>query len=113
MAVTLVISGLLVGCMVGLSVYAARVLPPTARIPLHYGLGSYNNFARKTVGLVMWPASGAVVYGIFAAVAANAIKPNHPGGPVLFIMPVVLMVLVIAQAGAITTAMRATRDRAG
>jgi hypothetical protein len=35
MAVSLVVCGLLVGCMIGISLYGARALPADARIPLH------------------------------------------------------------------------------
>jgi hypothetical protein len=38
------ISGLLFALMIGISWYGAVTLPSDARIPLHYGLGYYNNF---------------------------------------------------------------------
>ena len=57
-----VISGLLLGAMIGISWYGARTLPPDARIPLHFGIGTYNNFASKTTGLIIWPVGGVVVF---------------------------------------------------
>jgi hypothetical protein len=103
-AVSLVVCGLLVLAMVGVSAYGARSLPPGARIPIHYGLGTYNNFAPKAIGLVMWPAGGAVAYGIFAGIEAGAIKPDHPGGSGGVILPVVLVVILAGQIGAIRAA---------
>ena len=48
----IVIGALLLLAMVGISVYGAITLPSDARIPLHYGIGSYGNFASKTVLVV-------------------------------------------------------------
>jgi hypothetical protein len=91
--------------MVGVSLYGARSLPSDVRIPIHYGLGTYNNFASKTVGLIMWPAGGAVIYGIFAGIRAGAIKPNHGGGgSASVILPIVLVVVLGAQVGALRAA---------
>jgi hypothetical protein len=58
MILSLVIGGLLLGIMIGIAAYGWLTLPSDARVPMHYGLGSYNNFAPKTVGLLMWPAAG-------------------------------------------------------
>ena len=110
MTVALVVCGLLLGCMIGISVYAARALPSDARIPIHYGLGSYNNFASKTVGLIMWPAAGVVAYAIFAATGAGAVRPHGHAGSSIFILPVVFVLLVVAQIGAIRTALGSGQD---
>ncbi len=106
--VSFVISGLLVGAMIGISWYGARTLPPDARIPLHFGIGTYNNFASKTTGLIIWPVGGVVIFALLAAVSAGAIKGNHGGSPgaVLIILPIVLAVTVVAQWGAISLARR-------
>ena len=110
MDVSLIISGLLVLCMIGTSVYGARVLPADARIPLHYGFGSYGSFAPKTAGLILWPAVGAVVYLIFLGIELHAIKPNHPSGSAPVILPIVMALLVLAHAGAIRKAAGTTRN---
>lgn len=111
MAVSLVVCGVLVGCMIGVSLYGARMLPADARIPLHYGLGSYNSFAPKTAGLIMWPAGGALIFGIDAAIDAAVVKPNHASPrATLIILPVVLVILIAAQVGAIKVALGKTRD---
>jgi hypothetical protein len=109
---SIAIGAVLVLVMVGISVYGAVTLPSDARIPIHYGIGSYNNFASKTVGLIMWPVGGAVIYGIFVAASEHAIKPNHGGGsPARLIMLVVLVLVAAFQYGAISLARRGTTDR--
>jgi hypothetical protein len=99
--ISFVISGLLFGAIIGISWYGERSLPPGARIPLHYGLGSYNNFASKTTGLIVWPVGAAVVFAILGATAGHLVKANHGGGSVtpLILMPVALAVLAVAQWG--------------
>jgi hypothetical protein len=112
MAVSLVVCGLLVGCMIGISVYGARMLPADARIPLHYGIGAYNNFASKTIGLILWPAVGVVIFAINAAIEVGVMKPDH-GSPAAsqYILPLVLLVVAATQVGAIKTALGASRDQ--
>ena len=102
---SIAIGALLLVVIVGISVYGAVTLPSDTRIPLHYGIGSYGNFASKTVGLIMWPVGGAVLYRIFVAVSEHAIKPNHGGGsPAQFIMLVVLALVAALECGAISLA---------
>jgi hypothetical protein len=105
--VSLVIGGLLLVVIIGISCYGAVTLPAGARIPLHYGIGSYNNFASKTTGLIVWPAGGAVAFALLTAVSVHAIKPNHPGGGApAIIMPIVLAIVAATQWGAISLAKR-------
>jgi hypothetical protein len=103
-----VVGGLLVGVMIGIAAYGWVTRPADARIPIHCGFGSYNIFATKTVGLIMWPAGGALVFGLLTAVAENAIKPNHPGSAKvpLIIQPVVLALLTALEWGAFSVARR-------
>jgi hypothetical protein len=102
---SIAIGAVLVLVMVGISVYGAVTLPSDARIPIHYGIGSYNNFASKTVGLIMWPVAGAVIYGILVAVSEHAIKPNHGSrGRGQFILLAVLALIAAFQYGAISRA---------
>jgi hypothetical protein len=102
---SLVIGGLLLAVMIGISCYGAVSLPADARIPLHFGVGSYNNFASKSVGLIIWPAGGAVLFGLLTSISVHAIKPNHPGGGVpAIIAPIALAVVAATQWGAISLA---------
>ena len=90
--------------MVGMAVYAAVTLPPGAQIPVHLGIGGYNNWVSKNVGLVIWPAVGAVIFVITLFTAAG----RHTGGksvPTL-ILPLVLLILAASQYGATRAALR-------
>jgi len=103
--VSFVISGVILAVMIGISWYGADTLPPGARIPIHYGIGAYNNFVSKTTGLIVWPAGGAVIFGAFTAVSEHLIKANHPGGDApLIILPIALAVAAATQWGAISVA---------
>jgi hypothetical protein len=110
--VSFVISGLLVGVMIGISLYGSRILPPEARIPLHLGPTGYGSFASKTTGLIMFPVSGVVIFALLTAVSKHAIKANHGSGAVpLVILPIVLAVIAGVQWGAISVAKRNTTVR--
>jgi len=111
--VSVVIGALIVVTMIGIALYGAATLPSDARIPIHYGIGSYNNFASKTVGLIMWPAAGALIYGLFIALSGHALKPNHGSsgsGPAI-ILPFVLALTCALEWGAISLARRNTTVR--
>jgi hypothetical protein len=112
MILSLLVGTLLLFVMICVSLYAAATLPPEARLPIHYGFGSYNNFAPKTVGLIMWPAAGALVYGLLVVTANDALKPNHASSSTaLIVLPAVLALLVVLQLGAISAARRSSTDR--
>jgi uncharacterized membrane-anchored protein YitT (DUF2179 family) len=101
------VGGLLILVMIGVSIRGWLTLPSDARVPVHYGVGSYNNFVSKTAGLVLWPVGGAVVYGIFCGIFAGLVHPHHgSAGGALIIMPILLAVLIAAQVGAIRAANR-------
>ncbi len=110
MILSLVIGGLLLGIVIGIAAYGWLTLPSDARVPMHYGLGFYNNFAPKTVGLLLWPAAGLLILRILTAVAEHAITRHHQGASVapLIIMPIVLAIVAAAEWGAITVARRNT-----
>jgi hypothetical protein len=100
----LVIGGVLWLAMVGLSCYGWLTLPAGARVPVHFGAG-YNNFVPKGLGLVIHPAIGGLVYVII--VVANASHATHgPSLPVEVILPLVMCLLLVVQAGAIRVARR-------
>jgi hypothetical protein len=90
--------------MIGMSWYGWVTLPADARVPIHFGAG-YNNFVPKRFGLIMHPAAGAVVY-VITAVAASR---HSAKAPPLFFLPLIMLVLLAVQAGAIKVA----RDRTG
>jgi hypothetical protein len=102
--VALSIGGVLVLAMIGISTWGWRALPPDVRIPVHSGIGGYNNFRSKTTGLITWPVGGAVIYGINWGIAGR-------GGTAVDILPILLAVVVGAQVGAIRVALRPPRSR--
>jgi len=111
--VSFVISGLLLGVIIGISWYGARTLPADARIPLHLGPGGYGNFAAKTTGLIVWPAAGVAIFALLALISEDVIKASDGGarkGP-LILLPFVLVVLAAGQWGAISVARRNTTVR--
>jgi hypothetical protein len=114
-SVSFVISGLLVGVMIGVSLYGSRILPPDARIPLHLGPSGYGSFAPKTTGLIVFPVTGAVIFALLAGIAEHVIKGKHGGSGTtpLIILPIVLAVIAATQWGAIAVARRNTTDRSG
>jgi hypothetical protein len=105
MIVSLVIGGVVLLAMIGVSCYGWFTLPADARVPIHFGAG-YNNFAPKAVGLLVHPAAGVLIYVISAVTTHN--NPAKASSAV-YIFPVVMCVLLIVQAGAIKVA----RSRSG
>jgi len=104
---SLVLGGMLVLAMTSVTVYGWLRLPSDARIPVHHGLGSYNNYRKKTVGLLSWPAVGVLIYAILIAVAANTLRANHASkSTVLVILPATLVIVLLLQIGAIRAASR-------
>jgi hypothetical protein len=54
MIAVLVIGGVLLLAMIGVSCYGWVTLPADAQVPIHFGTG-YNNFVSKRLGLIMHP----------------------------------------------------------
>jgi hypothetical protein len=77
MIASLVIGGVILLAMIGVSCYGWVTLPANARVPIHFGAG-YNNFVPKGLGLVMHPAAGVVTYVISAATTATRLKRHRP-----------------------------------
>lgn len=110
-AVGLAIGGVLVLAIIGVSTWGWRTLPPDIRIPVHSGIGGYNNFKSKTFGLIAWPVGGVVAYGIFWGIVAGAVHPHGNVGPTGIILPVLLAVILVSQVGAIRAALRQPRSQ--
>jgi hypothetical protein len=105
-----VIAGLIVGgavwlAMVGASWYGWVTLPAGARVPVHFGPGAYNNFLPKRVGLLLHPAAGALVF-VIILVANSAHATHGPRVPAEVILPLLMCLLLVVQAGAIRVARR-------
>jgi predicted metal-binding membrane protein len=105
--VSLVIGGVALAAMIAIAAYGWVTLPADARVPVHHGIGSYNNFVPKTAGLIIWPALGALIYAILAIASAGLLR-HHPAratAPVI-ILPVVLVLAAAFEWGAIRAARR-------
>lgn len=100
----LIIDSLLVLGMVGVSLYGASALPPGARIPIHFGPGSFNNWVPKNVGLIMWPAGGAVIY-VILVITARSEQATGGGSGTAVGLTIALLVILITQVGALRVAL--------
>ncbi len=98
MIAVLVIGGVLLLAMIGVSWYGWVTLPADALVPVHFG-ASYNNFVSKPLGLIIHPAAGVVVY-VISALATHHSSKSSPA----FIAPLVMCVLLAVQVGAIKVA---------
>jgi hypothetical protein len=103
--VAFAIGGVELLLMILVSVYGAVTLPPGARIPLHWG-GTYDNFRSRRTGLIVWPAAAAGLLVVLAVVGGLRSHGQSAGGVIRFLLPTVLGVLLLAQAGAISAARR-------
>jgi hypothetical protein len=98
MIAALVIGGVLLLAMFGVSWYGWVTLPADALVPIHFGV-SYNNFVSKRLGLIMHPAAGVLVY-VITVVATHHSSKSSP----VIIVPVLMCVLLAVQVGAIKVA---------
>lgn len=106
MAVALAIGGVVLLAMICVAWYGWVSLPSDALVPIHWG-GTYNNFVSKPIGLSLHVAAGVVVYLTLALTSAARAALGRPGGlPLDIILPVVMCVLLLTQAGAIRVARR-------
>jgi hypothetical protein len=103
----LVIGGVILLAMIGVSWYGAVTLPADARVPIHFGV-SYNNFVSKRAGLIMHPAAGALIFLIIGLVShgKQATGTSSHGSPPPVILPIIMCVLLVVQIGAIRVARR-------
>jgi hypothetical protein len=97
----LAVGGVLLAMMIAASGYAAVILPPDARIPLHLGSHQHAVLVSKRAGLVIWPAAGAVLYGILGGVSASSLAADWVPGVRDVLMPAVMVVVLGFQVGAL------------
>ena len=106
MTAALIIGGVVLLAKICVSWYGAVTLPGDARVPIHFGV-SYNNFVSKRAGLVMRPAAGAAFFVLSAFVIhGHPANGTSSKAPPYLIIPVVMCVLLVVQAGAIRVARR-------
>jgi hypothetical protein len=97
----LAVGGFLLAMMIAASGYAAVILPASARIPLHLGSQQHVFLVSKRAGLVIWPAAGAVLYGILGGVSGSSLAADWVPGVRDVLTPAVMVVVLGFQAGAL------------
>jgi len=108
--ITFIAESLLLLGTIGVSLYGAAVLPPTAQWPLHLGPGGYGNWVPRNVGLVMGPAIAMVLY-VILVVAAHSQQPNDPSS-LRTGLTIALILVPVNQFGALKAALtRSGRSR--
>jgi len=103
---SLVIGGMLLLASVAASGWGAAVLPADARIPVHYGSAEHFYPASKRAGLLIWPAVGAVLYGVLGGIARSGMAAGWVPGFRDVLVPAVMVVVLAFQAGALILARR-------
>jgi len=106
---SLVVGGVFLLAMIAASVWAAVTLPASARIALHFGSVEHCYLVPKRAGLVIWPAAGAVAFGVLGGVGASRLAADWVPGVRAVLVPAALCVLSAFQAGALVMARRAAR----
>jgi hypothetical protein len=101
MIAALAAGGVILLAMFGVSWYGWVTLPADARVPVHFGIG-YNNFVPKRVGLIVHSAAGVLVY-ILTIVATHHQTHGSASAPD-FILPIIMLVLLAFQFGAVKVA---------
>ena len=104
---SLVVGGVFLMGMIVASVRGAVALPADARIPIHCGSVEHCYFASKRAGLVIWPAVGAIFYGVLGGVTVSSLAADWVPGVRDVLAPAVLIVVLAFQVGALALA-RAT-----
>jgi uncharacterized membrane protein len=100
----LAVGGVLLAVMIAASGYAAVILPGDARIPVHFGSHEHLWPLSKRSGLVVWPAVGAVVYGVLGGISASSLAAGWVPGVRVALMPALMCVVLGFQAGALVLA---------
>jgi hypothetical protein len=106
MVASLVLGGMLVLAMVAVSGWAAVTLAADARVPIHVGSPEHCLLVSKRAGLIIWPAAGAVLYGVLGSLAGSGLAADWVPGVRDVLVPAVLCVVLGFQVGALVLARR-------
>ena len=101
MVAALAVGGVLLAVMIAASAYAAVILPASARIPLHFGSHDHVFLVSKRADLVVWPAAGALVYGVLGGISASSLAADWVPGVRAVLMPAAMCVVLGFQVGAL------------
>jgi hypothetical protein len=103
---SLTVGGVFWLAMIVASGRAAVILPAEARIPVHFGSVEHCYLASRRAGLVIWPAAGAVLFGVLGVIAGSSLASNWVPGVRDVLVPAALCVLLAFQVGALALARR-------
>jgi hypothetical protein len=98
----IVLSVLLLGT-IGVSLYGAAVLPPTAQWPLHLGPAGYGNWVPRNIGLLMGPAIATVIF-VMLVVTAHSQQTDGASG-LSAGLTIALALMLANQLGALKAAL--------
>ena len=109
MIASLAVGGVLVLVMIAASGRGAVTLPADARIPVHCGSAERCLLVSKRAGLLIWPAVGAVLFGVLGGIAGSSLAAGWVPGVRDVLVPAVLCVVLGFQVGALVLAGRGQR----
>jgi hypothetical protein len=87
----------------------SEILPAGAQLPMHFGPAGYTNWAPRNVGLLTWPALGAVVYVILVLQARSHQAAGGHGLSLPVGLTLALVLMLVNHVGAL----RAAVNRSG
>jgi hypothetical protein len=96
----IIAAGVVALAMVGISAWGAVTLPPGALVPMHHGIGGFNNWQPKAIALIAYPVIGLLVCGVIYASQSSG-KPAAT-----IIAPIALLLMAFTQYRAIVAAIR-------
>lgn len=106
MTAALAAGGTLLAVMICISWYGAVSLPSAARVPVHWGFG-WGSYVSKRSGLIIWPAAGALIFGLVDGFAGPAWSQVHRASWAGAAFTIAIMGMLAAfQAGALAAARR-------
>jgi hypothetical protein len=109
----LVTGGALLLAMVATAGYAARALPPGARVPLNAGMPEHSVWLPRLAGLAAWLGAGAAAFAALAALTLSGLAANWAQSLRVVLLPGVMTVVLAAEAGAVIVARRQARRAPG
>jgi hypothetical protein len=109
---SLIAGGVLLLAMIVASGRAAVTLPAQARVPIHFGSDEHVYLAPKRAGLVIWPAVGAVLFGVVGGITGSSVAADWVPGVRDVLTPAVMCVALAFQIGALALARRGSAGTA-
>jgi hypothetical protein len=104
--VAVVIGGVFLACMAGVTGYAVRALPAGALVPLNAGVPEHSVWLSRLAGLSAWAGIGAVAYAAGTVLTVSAVADNWAPAVRAVLLPCVMLVVLAAQVGAVICARR-------